>query len=101
MPKPNIIHKENYYPLAEALKSIGHPERIAIMNLICSSKEKRMTVKNIYESLGIEQPIASKHLGILKRCGILEREAEGASTYYCLCKNNKMAEQVYKCLCNK
>jgi len=99
MPKHNIIQKENYL-LAEALRSIGHPERIAIMSLICSSKEKRMTVKNIYDSLGMEQPIVSRHLGILKRCGILEREVVGSNTFYCLYKNNKMAEQVYKCLCS-
>ena len=93
--------KANYKELAEALKSIGHSERLAIMNLIFASKAKRMTVKNIYESLGIGQAIASRHLGILKRCGILEREMEGANTYYCLSKNNKIAEQIYKCLCNK
>lgn len=91
---------EGYRELAETLKSIAHPERIAILNLICSSRENRMTVKNIYESLSMEQPIVSRHLGILKRCGVLERESEGASTFYGLRRNNKMAEQIYKCLCN-
>ena len=101
MVKQNLIDKAKNNALAEALKSIGHPERIAIMNLICACKEKRMTVKSIYESLQMEQPIVSRHLGILKRSGILERETEGANTFYCLCENNKMAEQIYKCLCNK
>ncbi|TAL57161.1 MAG: ArsR family transcriptional regulator [Bacteroidetes bacterium] len=101
MSKQNHILKENFNLLAEALKSIGHPERIAIVNLICSSKENRMTVKSIYGSLKMEQPIVSRHLGILKRCGILERKTEGVNTFYCLCENNKIAEQIYKCLCVK
>ena len=96
-----LISKESYVVLAEALKSVAHPERIAILNLIYNCKEKRMTVKSIYEFLGMEQPIVSRHLGILKRSGVLEREAKGTNTFYCLCKNNKMAEQIYKCLCNK
>ena len=86
--------------LAEVLKSVAHSERIAILNLICNSKEKRMMVKNIYELLEMEQPIVSRHLGILKRSGVLEREAEGASTFYSLSKNNKMADRIYKCLSN-
>ncbi len=91
---------ENYNGLAETLKSVAHPERIAILNLICNCREKRMTVKSIYESLELEQPIVSRHLGILKRCGMLERENEGVSTFYAQCRNNKMAERIYKCLCN-
>ena len=93
--------KANFYALAEALKSISHPERIAIVNLICGYKEKRMTVKSIYESLELEQPIVSRHLGILKRSGVLERKTEGLNTFYCLCENNEIAEQIYKCVCNQ
>lgn len=95
------MQKEKFNALAEALKSISHPERIAIVNLIYGCKEKRMTVKHIYESLKMEQPIVSRHLGILKRSGILERETEGVNTFYCLFENNKMAKQIYKCLCTK
>jgi DNA-binding transcriptional ArsR family regulator len=98
MAKQNFKQKESYILLAEALKSMGHPERIAIVDLICRSKGKTMTVKNIYESLKMEQPIVSRHLGILKRCGILERETEGVNTLYCLRRNNKMVEQIYKML---
>lgn len=101
MSKKNSKQEEKFSALAEAMKSIGHPERIAIMHLICNNKENRMTVKSIYESLKMEQPIVSRHLGILKRSGILERKTEGANTFYCLFENNKMAEQIYKCVCNE
>lgn len=95
------MQSERFNELADVLKSLAHPERIAIMKLICGSSEKRMTVKKIYETLGIEQPIVSRHLGILKRSGILRREMEGLSTYYCLCKNNEITEPIYKCLSSK
>ena len=101
MPKKNPMQKEYFNLLAEALKSIGHPERIAIVDIICQNKERRMIVKKIYETLNMEQPIVSRHLGILKRSGILERETEGINTFYRLSKNNKMAQQIYKCICEK
>ncbi|HLF62208.1 MAG TPA: metalloregulator ArsR/SmtB family transcription factor [Saprospiraceae bacterium] len=95
------MNKETLQALAETLKSIGHPERIAIMNLICNAKGQRMTVKHIYEALGMHQPIVSRHLGILKRCGILERETQGANTLYRLNKHNQFVTQLNKCLCSK
>lgn len=101
MSKEQFIDKKNFFALAEALRSIGHPERIAIVYLICLSEEKRMMVKNIYESLEMEQPIVSRHLGILRRSQLLERKTEGASTFYSLCKENKIAEQIYNCVADK
>lgn len=62
----------DFYALAEALKSIGHSERVAILNVLC--KQKRMTVKSIYEELGLEQSIVSRHLGIMKRANILKKK---------------------------
>lgn len=100
MRRPDSTSKESFTVLAEVLKSVAHPERIAILNLIYKCSEKRMTVKVIYETLRMEQPIASRHLGILKRSGILQRESEGASTFYSISRDNKMAERISKCICN-
>ena len=73
--------------LADMIKSIAHPERLQILNLMCNSGSAgpgRLSVKNIYETLKLEQSIVSRHLGIMKRGGFLKKEVEGRKTYYCL-----------------
>lgn len=90
MSKQKQIGKNRYdiYELAEAVKSIGHPERLQILDLLCNCGCDKLTVKQIYETLKLEQPIVSKHLGIMKRAGLLKKEVDGRNTYYCLNLNN-------------
>jgi ArsR family transcriptional regulator, arsenate/arsenite/antimonite-responsive transcriptional repressor len=69
--------------IAEALKALGHPVRVEILRRISASKSGRLTVKQIHESLGITQPVASKHLTVLRNQAILICEKkEGYSFYY-------------------
>lgn len=81
--------------LAEIFKSIAHPDRLAIMQLMCDSK--RLTVKSIYEKLKLEQPIVSRHLRIMRNSGLLKREQEGNNTYYCLINDNEVVSCITKC----
>ncbi|MBR9832402.1 winged helix-turn-helix transcriptional regulator [bacterium] len=71
--------------LAEKFKAIGHPIRLSIFHLLCTCGAKRLKVKTIYETLKLEQASTSRHLDIMKRAGILERQREGNGIYYCLC----------------
>jgi ArsR family transcriptional regulator len=75
--------------LAEMLKAMSHPARISIMHLICCDTEKRLTVKFIYQKLDMSQPVISRHLGILKNSGLVERVSEGQLTFYQLCDSNE------------
>ncbi len=86
---------QNYEGLAEVFKAIGHPIRIAILNLLCNCD--RLTVKNIYEKLKIEQPIASRHLGIMRSNGVLERIQETGNTYYCFSEKNPYVDCIKHC----
>ncbi len=83
----------DYRELAEVLKSIGHPERIAIFNMLLNCKQNRMEVKSIYQELNIGQPIASRHLGIMKRAGLLRRENMNRKTFYSINSEN------WACVC--
>lgn len=81
--KKQIIKNEHdINELAEMVKSIAHPERLQILDLMFNCGCIKLSVKNIYETLKLEQPIVSRHLGIMKRAGLLKKEVDGRNTYY-------------------
>ena len=91
-----MCSNNRYTVLSEIFKSIAHPDRLAIVQLLCGCQ--RMTVKNIYDKLKLEQPIVSRHLRIMRNSGLLKREQEGNNTYYCLCNENEAVSCITKCL---
>jgi len=86
--------------VANMLKAIAHPIRIAILNLLES--EEKLSVGEIHRKLGIEQSNTSHHLGILKDKGVLVRKRLGRNTYYSLKHENfaKVIECVGNCPLN-
>jgi DNA-binding transcriptional ArsR family regulator len=79
----NSIKGLNYIEMekmAETLKVISHPTRIAILGLL--EEGEKLTVTEIYQQLDIEQAPASHHLGLLKNRGLLKSVREGKSNYY-------------------
>lgn len=85
--------------MAEILKAVAHPDRLAILNLICKSDEERLTVKVIYEKLGLQQPVVSRHLNIMRKAGVVRRLQEGQKINYCLCREKKAIESLSRCFC--
>jgi ArsR family transcriptional regulator, arsenate/arsenite/antimonite-responsive transcriptional repressor len=73
--------------LADKFKAIGHPERVAILNLLSTCNRTELTVKKIYETLKLDQPGTSRHLRIMQRSGILKRTREGVNTFYSICED--------------
>ena len=67
---------------AEILKASGHPKRLEILVLL--NKEKKLSVKQIHETLGLSQPQTSRHLTVLKNAGALICERSGGNSYYFL-----------------
>ena len=45
-------------------------------------EKQRMTVTEIYVALRLEQSVASQHLAILRRAGIVKTERDGKFIYY-------------------
>lgn len=83
--------------VANMLKAIAHPMRIAILSLL--ETESKLTVSEIHQKLGIEQSSTSHHLGILKDKGVLVSKRDGKNTYYMLRHENfaKVIECVGNC----
>ena len=91
------LKQNDLFELADMLKALAHTSRISILFLLCNNDTGRMTVKNIYEELKMSQPVISRHLGILKSSGLLQRFSEGPNTYYALNKTNKHARRIASC----
>lgn len=83
---------------ASKLRSIAHPMRIAIIDML--DDNRRLSVTEIYKALNIEQAAASHHLNILKNNKVLISKREGKKIYYSL-KSTTLTE-IIQCInrCN-
>lgn len=88
---------EKLESVANMLKAIAHPMRIAILRLL--ENDAKLTVSEIHQKLGIEQSSTSHHLGILKDKGVLCSKRDGKNTIYFLKHENfaKVIECVSRC----
>ncbi len=83
---------------ANRLKSIAHPMRIAILELL--RDREKLSVTEIYSYLKIEQAVASNHLNILKEKGVLSSRRDGKKIFYSV--KEKSLNKIIDCLirCN-
>jgi DNA-binding transcriptional ArsR family regulator len=62
------------------LRAINHKLRQQIMRLL--QENQKMTVTEIYVQLRLEQSVASQHLAILRRAGIVQTSRDGKFISY-------------------
>ncbi|MEO6824721.1 MAG: metalloregulator ArsR/SmtB family transcription factor [Nitrosospira sp.] len=62
------------------LKILSDPTRRAIFERL--SRNGEMTVHALTDPSGVSQPAISKHLGALKRVGLVRGRRDGRETYY-------------------
>jgi ArsR family transcriptional regulator len=89
-----LIGKEDLEKAAFILKTIAHPSRLAIVNIL--AKKEWVPVSEITKKLNIEQSLTSHHLNTMNTKGVLESKIEGKSIKYKL----KLTEvtQVLSCI---
>lgn len=61
-------------------KTLADPTRRAIFERLC--REGDQTVGALTAQAGVSQPAVSKHLGVLKRAGLVRDRHEGRRTHY-------------------
>lgn len=88
------ISVETVREAAEVLRCIGHPIRLRIVELLETAGE--LNVSTIRENVGLEQAIASQHLGLMRNKGILASRREGANVFYRVL--DEKVTQVIECL---
>jgi len=60
--------------------TLADPTRRAIFERLC--REGEQTVGALTAQAGVSQPAASKHLGVLRRAGLVRDRHEGRQTHY-------------------
>lgn len=75
----DLINREALADAAECLRSIAHPTRLRILELLLHGE---YTVGELAEQCNALQHVVSEHLGIMRDRGLLERERRGRCTYY-------------------
>lgn len=76
--------KEKLRRIANLMKTIGHPTRLAIIDLLL--EEGKLSVKGIHETVNISQSNASQHLKALENLDVLRSEREGKNIFYSIHK---------------
>ena len=75
--KVDLLHSKK---AAMILRALNHKLRQQIVKLI--DEHQKMTVTEIYVKLRLEQSVASQHLAILRRAGIVITTREGKFIFY-------------------
>lgn len=86
--------KQNH--IAQFLKVLGHPARIAIIEHII--QQNACICNDLVEELGLAQATISQHLKELKSIGIIKGTIEGKSMCYCI--NEKVWKKIQRDLFN-
>lgn len=64
---------------AECLKTLAHPHRLRIVEMLLQGQ---YTVGELAEQCEIPSNIASGHLRLMQRCGMLTQSRDGRNVYY-------------------
>ena len=79
------IDYHNIKKAAMVLRSLNHKLRQQILKTI--NESKKITVTQLYVKLRLEQSVASQHLAILRKAGIVSTERDGKFIYYSINKS--------------
>jgi ArsR family transcriptional regulator, zinc-responsive transcriptional repressor len=74
-----LIDLENLREAAECLRTLAHPVRLRMVQLMLHEK---LTVGELAEACGIPSHVASEHLRMMQHCGLLARRQDGRRIYY-------------------
>ena len=64
---------------SDCLKTIAHPHRLRMIQMLLRG---RYTVGELADACDIPSHMASEHLRLMQRCGLLSAEKDGRKAYY-------------------
>ena len=76
---PRLTSLEALEKAAECLKTLAHPHRLRMVQMLLQG---RYTVGELAEACEIPSHMASEHLRLMQRCGLLASERDGRRAYY-------------------
>jgi ArsR family transcriptional regulator, zinc-responsive transcriptional repressor len=75
----DLIGLKELAEAAECLKTLAHPVRLRMVQMLLDG---HYTVGELAEACGIASPMASGHLRLLERCGLLSHERHRREVFY-------------------
>lgn len=76
--------------LASLFQALADPTRLRLLRLL---DDNELRVQELVEILGLAQPTVSRHLGVLRRAGLLHHRREGSWTFYTLDRESPLLAQ--------
>ena len=73
------IEQERIERAAAVLKTVAHPVRLRIVELL---EHGEKSVTELKELLGVTQPLTSQHLSQMRMRGVLASRRDGAQVHY-------------------
>ena len=80
---------EQINDMAEVLKALGHPARLAIIK--CLAERPSCICNDLVDKIPLAQPTVSRHLSELKKVGLIRGIIEGKRLCYCIDEKRWMA----------
>ena len=77
--RPKLTPLDALAQAAECLKTLAHPHRLRMVQMLLQG---RYTVGELAEACEIPSHMASEHLRLMQRCGLLSAEKDGRKAYY-------------------
>ncbi len=79
---------------ADLLQAMGHPIRLQILHAL---RPGALTVNDIVAQLGLQQPVVSRHLAVLRAEGVVSAQARGRQRSYQLagCRMEPLLEVLF------
>src|SRR5256884_6664476 len=75
------VSRPLYQAKAEFFKTLGHPARIRILELL---SQREHSVAEMLADVGVEATSLSQQLAVLRRAGLVTSRKEGATVHYTL-----------------
>ena len=88
-----LIDLESLQEAAECLRTLAHPVRLRMVQLMLQGK---LTVGEIAQACEIPSHMASEHLRMMQHCGLLARRQDGRRIYYQVCEPT--VERLMECI---
>lgn len=82
----NVGFKAPTIELAKLMKALGHPARVAIIELLL--ERQACVCGSIVDALPLSQATVSQHLAALKEAGLVQGTIEGPRVCYCIHQEN-------------
>jgi DNA-binding transcriptional ArsR family regulator len=76
---PAAVTRPIYQVKADFFKTLGHPARIRILELL---RDGERSVGDLIPDVGLEPSHLSQQLGIMRRAGLVQNRKEGSSVIY-------------------